>query len=141
MIGMENAVSTSKKIPKDPKTMKTKLALLSFLILLIPSLSHAKDVTFQWTANPEPVVGYKLHYKTGDSNTPPYDGTGLTEGNSPIPIGKVTTYTVTGLSDSETYHFTITAYNDTEESEYSTIVTVRPDSSLSPIILNIRKIE
>ncbi len=129
------------KITQPHLPTLTKLALLSFFILLAPSLSQARDVTFQWTANPEPFIGYNLYYKTGDSNTPPYDGTGLTEGNSPISIDKVTTYTMTGLSDTETYHFVLTAYDDTEESGYSTIVTVPPGSSLNPIILNIQEIQ
>jgi len=119
----------------------TKLALFAFFLLLLPGQSYAKDVTFEWTANPEPFIGYKLYYKTGGDNTPPYDGIGLNEGDSPIPIDKVTTYTVTGLSDTETYQFALTAYDDSGESGYSLIVTVTPDSSLSPIIINMQVIQ
>ncbi len=118
-----------------------KLALFAFALILIPIQSHAKDITFQWTANPEPFIGYKLYYKTGDNNTLPYDGTGLTEGNSPIQIDKVTTYTVTGLTDTDTYHFALTAYDESGESGYSTIVTVTPGSTLNPIIINIKQIQ
>ncbi len=114
-----------------------KLAFLSFCILLIPSLSYGRDVSFQWTANLEPFTGYKLYYKTGTSNAPPYEGTGIAEGASPILIDKVTTYTVTGLSTEETYHFLLTAYGENEESEYSAIVLITPTSSPSPTILNI----
>ncbi len=78
------------------------------------------------------LAGYKLYYKTGETSAAPYDGTGLTEGDSPILLDKVTTFTVTGLSDTETYHFVLTAYDDNEESGYSVLVTVTPDSSLSP---------
>ena len=116
-----------------------KLALVTLFILSLPIQSFGKDVSFQWTANPEPFTGYKLYYKTGDSNTPPYDGTGLTQGDAPILIGKVTTYTVTGLSDTETYHFALTAYDSSGESGYSSVVAVTPESSLSPIILNIQQ--
>ena len=119
-----------------------KLALISFL-LFVPVQSYGKDVSFQWTANPEPLTGYKLHYKAGASSTLPFEGTGLSNNlglieDSPILIDKVTTYTVTGLLPDETYHFALTAYNDTGDSGYSAIVTVLPDSpQLSPTILNI----
>jgi len=104
------------------------------LLLLLPIQSHAKDVSFEWAANPEPLTGYKLHYNVGENSAPPYEGTGINEGDSPISTGKVTTYTVTGLSPNEIYHFVITAYNDAEESEYSTIITIQPDSFPSPTI-------
>ncbi|MCK5515680.1 MAG: fibronectin type III domain-containing protein [Desulfobulbaceae bacterium] len=120
-----------------------KIALFSLFLLFIPIQSYGKDITFQWTANPEPLVGYKLYYTTRDDNTPPYDGTGITEGISPIPIigQTTTTYTVTGLSDTETYHFALTAYDENGESDYSATVTVTPDLFLSPTILSIMVIQ
>ena len=111
-----------------------KLALLCLSILLVPIQSHARDATFTWTANSEPLTGYKLYYKIGTVNGPPYDGTDLTEGVSPILLGKVTTTTVTGLSPNESYQFALTAYNDTEESGYSTVSTILPLSFPSPTI-------
>ena len=111
-----------------------KLMILCLSILLLSTQSHARDLTFKWIANPEPLVGYKLYYKTGDNKDAPFDGTGINEGNSPIIIGKVTTYTVTGLSANETYHFTLTAYNDTEESEYSYVATYTPLPFIPPEI-------
>jgi hypothetical protein len=126
-----------------------KLALISFL-LFVPIQSYGKDVSFQWTANPEPLTGYKLHYKAGASSTLPFEGTGLSNNlglveDSPILIDKATTYTVTGLLPDETYHFALTAYNDTGESGYSAIVTVFPDSpdspQLIPTILNIMMVQ
>jgi hypothetical protein len=119
-----------------------KLALISFL-LFTPIQSYGKDVSFQWTTNPEPLAGYKLHYVAGAISTTPFEGTGLSNNlglleDSPILIDKVTTYTVKGLLSDETYHFALSAYNDTGESGYSAIVTVLPDSpQLSPTILNI----
>ena len=50
----------------------------------------------------------------------------LTAGVDVIDVGKVTTYTVTGLDDNATYHFALTAYSGSEESGYSAIVTVKP---------------
>lgn len=63
--------------------------------------------------------GYKVYYDT-DSHEPPYDGTGLPQGNSPIDVGNVTQYTLTGLEDG-VYYISLTAY-DTQghESWYST---------------------
>ena len=94
--------------------------------LLTAAPAFAKDYTFTWTANPEPVEGYKLYYKKDGAAAPPFDGTGATAGAAPIDVGKVTTYTVTGLDDNATYHFALTAYSGSEESGYSAIVTVNP---------------
>lgn len=114
-----------------------KLALLCLFILSLPVLSYARDVTFVWTANPGIVTGYKLYYNVGTNIAPPYTGTGITEGDAPITLGNVTTYTVTGLSPDKTYQFALTAYNGTEESGYSTVVSVLPSTSPSPTIINI----
>lgn len=94
--------------------------------LLAAAPAFAKDYTFTWTANPEPVEGYKLYYKKDGAAAPPFDGTGATAGAAPIDVGKVTTYTVTGLEDNATYHVALTAYSGSEESGYSAIVTVNP---------------
>ena len=67
-----------------------------------------------------------LYYKKDGAAAPPFDGTGATAGAAPIDVGKVTTYTVTGLDDNATYHFALTAYSGSEESGYSAIVTVNP---------------
>lgn len=111
-----------------------KLLLMCLTILLFPAQSHARDGSFSWAANPDPLVGYKLYYKTGNDKEAPFNGTGLNEGDSPIIVGKITTYTVTGMSPNETYHFTLTAYNDTEESGFSDTVTFTPIAFTSPTI-------
>lgn len=121
---------------KQTTNLKT-IIILTLILLSAPIAAFARDVTFQWTANPEPLSGYKLYYKTGDNSTPPFDGRGLNEGSSPIFIDKVTTFTVTGLSPDETYHFALTAYNEIEESSFSTVVTVAPEASPRPTIINI----
>jgi len=116
---------------KKKKIISNVFIILCILISPIPSI--AMDFSFEWEANPEPVTGYKLYYKVGENSERPYEGTELNEGASPITVGKVTTYTVTGLSPDKTYHFALTAYNDDGESGYSSVVTVSPDSIPDPV--------
>ena len=104
----------------------TKLTLLCLSLLLIPNLSHARDVSFVWTGLPEPLTGYKLYRQEGENKVAP-----------PIFLGKVTTHTVTGLSSDIKYSFYLTAYNDAGESANSATVTILPDSSPAPTIINI----
>lgn len=111
--------------------------ILCLAMLLGPIQSQAKDVTFEWTANSEPVTGYKLFYKVGENSGSPYEGVGANEGNSPILVGNSTSYTVTGLADDETYHFVLTAYNEAGESAYSAVATVDQNQSTAPVIINI----
>ncbi len=112
----------------------TKLALVCLSILVVPIQSHARDASFTWTANPEPLIGYKLYYKTGTDSGEPYDGTDLNAEGSPILLGNVTMTTLTGLSPNKTYQFALTAYNEAEESGYSIIVPVQPLSFPSPTL-------
>jgi PKD repeat protein len=92
--------------------------------LFVTPLAFAKDYSFTWSANPEPVEGYKLYYKIDGAAVPPFDGTGASAGPSPINVGKQTAFTITGLDDNTTYYFALTAYNGTEESEFSEIISV-----------------
>jgi hypothetical protein len=119
------------------RAVLTIMTLLGCFMLLTPIQSYARDVSFTWTASPEPVTGYKLYYKRGANGTAPYDGVGLNAGDSPIALGKTTTYTITELSPDETYHFTITAYNGEEEGDYSTTITIFSDQTPRPSITNI----
>ncbi|KGO33703.1 hypothetical protein JT06_13075 [Desulfobulbus sp. Tol-SR] len=91
--------------------------------------TFAKDYSFTWSANPEPVEGYKLYYKKGGEPVAPFDGTGAIQGPSPITIGKQTTFTISGLDENTTYYFALTAVNGTEESGYSDIVAVNVTST------------
>jgi len=109
---------------------------LILILLLLPNLSPAQDVSFIWTASPEPVVGYKLYYETGTATAPPYDGKGLAQGDSPIDLGNVTTFTLSGLSPDQTYRFVLTTYSKTRESSYSSVVTVEPSPAIKRIYIN-----
>ena len=92
---------------------------LTIICLFTTTETFAKDYSFTWSANPEPVEGYKLYYKKGGDPVAPFDGTGAIQGPSPITIGKQTTFTITGLEDNTTYYFALTAFNGSEESGYS----------------------
>ena len=99
-------------------------ALVLFLLLSTPS--YALDVTLAWDAcSPcDNLLGYMLYYSAGGEGGPPYDGTGANEGESPIVTRPTTTFRLTGLDETETYFFTITAYNVYGESAYSNEVCV-----------------
>lgn len=107
--------------------MKKVMSLLIGL-LLITSTVFAMDVTLQWDANTEPdLAGYKIYYDMNSGH--PYEGTGATEGDSPVTIiltqdensdPNLVEFTIRGLPDSGTKYFAVTAYDDQGlESGYS----------------------
>ncbi len=97
--------------------------------LSVSGSASAKDYTFSWSASPEPVDGYNLYYKKGGDVLLPFAGNDAVQGPSPIDTGKVTTFTISGLEDGATYHFALTAYNSTAESDFSPIITVFPETT------------
>ena len=99
-----------------------------------PSVSA---IDLNWSGNPESdLAGYKVYYDT-DSGFP-YNGTGATEGDSPIDVGNVNSFALTGLSPGTSYYIAITAYDadadgtddqtDGNESWYSDEVSAIPGS-------------
>ena len=76
--------------------------LLLGMALIVPAgTGHSAQVSLAWDANTEPnLAGYKVYYGTASHD---YDWV--------LNVGKVTTYTVTGLTDGLTYYFAATAYN------------------------------
>lgn len=119
------------------------IAALQTIILCVftAMTAYAKDYNFSWSANPEPIEGYRLYYKKGGTPIIPFDGTAATEGQSPIDVGKVTEFTLSGLEDNTTYYFTLTAYNGDTESEFADIISVFPSvngGSQTPVITAIR---
>ena len=74
------------------------------LLLIGPTpifTSQAESVTLAWDPNSEPdLAGYKFYY---GGQTRSYTNV--------VDVSKVTTNTVTGLAQGETYFFAVTAYN------------------------------
>ena len=102
------------------------IVALAALVMAVPAF--AGDVTLMWDANTETdLAGYKIYYKI-DQGGEPYDGTGITEGASPIDVGNVTEFNLTGLDlKNNNYYFVATAYNEAGfESDYSNEVNTVP---------------
>lgn len=102
---------------------KKRCLAFSFLILCVGLivLLHgvpvmAAQVTLAWDSNTESdLAGYKVYYGATSRNYSMF-----------IDVGKVNTYTVTGLTDGNTYYFAVTAYNTSNvESAYSSEVSNR----------------
>lgn len=91
------------------------IATLGQTVVKIPNGSVQKKVMLAWDANPpdDPVDGYRLRYG-------PESGSHTTV----IDVGNVTTYTIEVPSGARTF-FTVTAYNDTLESDPSNEVSAR----------------
>lgn len=127
-----------KRVYSWPSPLTKVLALCLFLTLAMAGQAAAEDLKFAWSASAEPLTGYKLYYKTGSDSGPPYNGSGLKEGSSPITIGKQTNFTVRGRDVNKTYHFVLTSYGSNGESEYSKTASVSPLDSKAPVINVIR---
>lgn len=89
---------------------KFLLLLITFLFLFIP-MAHAADVTLAWDASTDSrVTGYKLYY-----------GTASGVYGTPVDVGKVTQFTLTGVAEGKNIFFAVTAYESaTNESAFST---------------------
>ncbi len=106
------------------------IMLFIFTISAANVSAQTNGITVAWDANDpaEQVTEYRLYYKTGPFG-PPYDGTGLDQGDSPIVIQTANLpdannpyINLTGLSAGVTYRFALTAFNG-NESRYSAEVT------------------
>ncbi len=86
---------------------------LFFLICIGPASTQglAAQVTLAWDANTDPAVaGYKLYY-----------GYASRTYGTPVDVGKVTQYTLTGIQEGKNCYFAVTAYDASRnESAFST---------------------
>ena len=88
-------------------------------LLLFVSNAYAGQVTLAWDAVSAPSLsGYRLYY---GQNSGSY--------SSQLDAGTQTTYTVSGLTDGQTYYFAVTAYDADEESAFSNEVSVTISAS------------
>jgi len=101
------------------------MMLTGLLFLYGQSACFATTVALQWDADTDPTVtGYKVYYQA-DSSAQPFQGTGATQGPSPVNAQNQTTATIGGLDPNHAYYFAVTAYNASGvESAYSNIVAV-----------------
>ncbi len=94
---------------------------VSETIQIVVTNSSSKTVTLSWDASPSSVAGYKIYYDTDSSS--PLNGSGASEGSSPIDVGNVLTYVIHGLADDSEHFFAVTAYDGSNnESSYSNTV-------------------
>ncbi len=75
-------------------------------------VARAQDATLEWEPSPSAPDGYRIYYQSAPYTPAQWNGTGATQGNSPIDVGNVLTYALTGLTDGVWYWFTATAYRN-----------------------------
>ena len=120
----------------------TRSILIALFVLAISATTvsaQTDSVTLAWAANTEPdLAGYYLYYKIGNPSEP-FDGTGVSQGDSPIkiPLAQLSDpdnpeYTLTGLDDQAVYYFVLTAY-DNEDPENETPEIETPEIETSEI--------
>lgn len=85
------------------------------------------QVTLKWSAVPEmDVQGYLIYYGEKPSQ---YFGTDAASGPSPIDVGNVTQFTLSGLTNGKLYYFSVAAYDRSHSQRSSTFskeVSARP---------------
>ena len=106
---------------KDAQNVKTKfkqsfysclkLIIIAFVITLNSPSAHSAEVSFAWD-DTDGATGYKIYYGFESRNYP-----------FMVDIGLWTECTVSGLDNDRIYYFAVTAYNESEESEFSPELT------------------
>jgi hypothetical protein len=101
--------------------MMHKIYSTIFIVLFVFAFSEnfalAGSATLQWNANSETdLAGYRIYYGTSArTGTDPKTCT-LCGYATKVDVGKVTTYTVSNLTNNTTYYFSVSAY-DTSNNE------------------------
>ncbi len=98
------------------------LAVLFFGVFQVSSFGGEYELS--WTpATDTEVIGYEISYRLDDGHTEPFNGTGLSIGDSPVKLGNVTSVTLEPVPDSSEICLSIRAYkSDGEMGPYSQIV-------------------
>jgi len=131
-------------------TIKIQYWIILVLCLLAFPIGEGRaeaSVTVAWdqtTTNADgtpctDLAGYKIYYDT-DGSGAPYNGTGITEGDSPIsvPVASLADptnpqFVLSGLGSGITYYITVTSYDTSgNESGYSNEVTVVGNANQAP---------
>lgn len=111
---------------RTQRTKRSALVILGFLLVLNwTTAAMAANASLSWDANTESdLAGYKVYY-----------GTASRSYGAPVDVGNQTAYTVTGLSEGQTYYFAVTAYNDADaESAFSAEVSKTFADTVSPVL-------
>jgi len=86
--------------------------LVSFIAILcifcITTSAFALDVPLSWNADPA-AAGYRIYYGTTSGV---YNGTGATQGSSPVDVGNNLSATLTGLDGCNKYFLAVAAYDE-----------------------------
>ena len=114
----------------------TLVTVYGVFFALLTGVVWGMDVTLQWDATDDPsVTGCKVYYKNGGTGAP-YDGTGATEGNSPVvitlsqdenPDPAVVEFTLRNLSSFQNRFVVTNTDSEGMESDYSNEVKTKPD--------------
>ena len=123
-------------------TIAFLLGALGLFLLAFPSDTLAATVTLSWGASTESdLAGYKVYYgaspRTGICPPGGYP--------SSVNAGNVTTYTVGGLANGQTYYFSVSAYDtsgnescfSSEVSQATPITTITPPTIMTPLTISI----
>jgi len=100
--------------------MKFILALLGVL-MLIPTLGSAEELSFAWTPNTDPIDGYRILMN---------DQTNIVADNIPAADSEIT---LTAPLDGQCKNFWMRAYRGTQESGNSNVVVVCPAGFNPPL--------
>lgn len=115
---------------KELRLQKFILLFVGILLVffMVRCAHSAETLGLEWTANTETnLAGYKIYYDT-DQSGPPYDGTGLAAGESPIDVKNVNEFSFNEIDlKAKNYWFVVTAYSvEGFESGYSNEVNTIP---------------